>query len=908
MLFEIRLLITREWSHSFRRVGYSAKRDGHHGQYRAGRKNMSIGLFEHNQNAYQNAVCMMREYGRAAVIHPTGTGKSFIVFRLAEDNPGARICWLAPSEYIFLSQKENYLKAGGSEETFSGTVFLTYAKLMYRMTETREAGDDAYRGSGQAGKGSREAAAGTAAYAAGGQQLPSGMDTGDSGSGCLFSETLDYIILDEFHRCGAEGWGKGVEMLLCAYPDAKVLGLSATHIRYLDNRRDMAEELFGGHIASRMELSEAVSRGILPAPVYICGLYEYGNELKRLSQSVGSQRNAGVRDRSAKLLERLRHCLEQADGPGEIFSRHMKKDGKYIVFCSGREHMEKMISLAGKWYGGLDGEPAIYRAAYDNHESPEEVRRFQADQGSHLKLLFCIDMLNEGIHVADVDGAVLLRPTASPILYLQQVGRALSVPCGDEGRQPVIFDMVDNFDGLRCIDSFLEEYRKVKDPGETHRADRPSHEFRVIDEARESRKLFEQLRRCLASSWDACFREAEAYYAEHGNLRVPKRYITENGIALGSWLMTQRRVRAGAVPGNLSGEQIGKLDGLGMVWDSCIGKAWETGYQELLNFRKENGHVDVPARYVTEDGYPLGRFVSNQRAAWRNGREASRPAREKILQKDPAQEGMPQTGPMQGKIHQTEAAGEENGFAAGDDTEGVCRVGRTLTKEKKRRLDAIGFIWDRQEQDWERYYAAAKAFYEREGCLDIPAKYVTEDGIPLGSWIRRRAMERDSLPDGRVKALEAIGMAWGSCYDSRWDEKFRLAEQYYRDHGNLEIPREYTVQGVRLGRWIHALRGARLEPGNSHYRLDEERIRQLDSIGMRWKEDPWEIRYHLAEQYYREHGNLKMAQTYVAEKDGARIWLGKWLAEQRKKHGSPDGRHALTEEQERRLEAIGMEW
>lgn len=113
---------------------------------------------------------------------------------------------------------------------------------------------------------------------------------------------------------------------------------------------------------------------------------------------------------------------------------------------------------------------------------------------------------------------------------------------------------------------------------------------------------------------------------------------------------------------------------------------------------------------------------------------------------------------------------------------------------------------------------------------------------------------------------------------------------------------------MRLGRWIHALRSARLEPGSSHYRLDEGRIRQLDRIGMRWKEDSWEVRYHLAEQYYRDHGNLKMAQTYVAEKDGARIWLGKWLAEQRKKHGNPGGKHALTEEQERRLEAIGMEW
>lgn len=814
---------------------------------------MAVKLYPHNEKAYQSATRMMWEYGKAAVVHPTGTGKSFIAFKLAEDNPSARIVWLAPSEYIFLSQRENYLEAGGDENVLSGIMFLTYAKLMYGMADV---GSD-----------------------------------------------VDYIILDEFHRCGAEGWGRGVEMLLRTYSTAKVLGLSATHIRYLDNRRDMAWELFDGHIASQMELVEAVSEGILPAPLYICGLYEYGHELKRLSHRVNSQRNAGVRDESVKLLEKLRHCLEQAQGPREIFARYMKKDGKYIVFCSDREHMDEMISLAGKWYKALDKEPTVYRAIYDNLESPEEVRQFQTDQSSHLKLLFCIDMLNEGVHVADVDGAVLLRPTASPTLYLQQVGRALSVPCKDAERQPIIFDMVDNFDGLRCIDSFLEEYRRVSDTDKKDKKDKASYQFRLIDEARDSRKLFEQLGRCLTSSWDVCYRKAEIYYEEHGNLKVPKRYITEDGIALGSWLVTQRRVRAGAVPGNLSKEQIARLDRLGMVWDSRIGKAWETGYQELLEFYKENGHTDVPARYMTEDGYPLGRFVSNQRAAWRNGRRTS----------GTTQAGMLQDEYMQTKEIQSESMQPEDLHKGTDSvrtgsTKGVIHVGRTLTKEKERKLDAIGFIWDKTGQNWERYYAAASDFYEKEGHLDIPVKYVTKDGLQLGIWLRRKAMERDLLPEKKVEALEAIGMIWGGRYDSKWDEKFRLAEQYYQKNGNLDVPKEYKVQGVRLGRWLSALRSARVKPGNSHYRLDAERIRQLDSIGMRWREESWEVRYRLAESYYREHGNLKVSQTYVVETAEARIWLGKWLAEQRKRHGSPDTKRALTVEQERRLEEIGMEW
>lgn len=72
---------------------------------------MSISLFEHNQTAYNAAVSMLAEVGKAAVVHPTGTGKSFIGFKLCEDNPDKTVCWLSPSAYIFQTQLENLKKA-----------------------------------------------------------------------------------------------------------------------------------------------------------------------------------------------------------------------------------------------------------------------------------------------------------------------------------------------------------------------------------------------------------------------------------------------------------------------------------------------------------------------------------------------------------------------------------------------------------------------------------------------------------------------------------------------------------------------------------------------------------------------------------------------------------------------------
>jgi superfamily II DNA or RNA helicase len=94
---------------------------------------MSIQLFSHNQTAYDSALAMLESCGKAAIVHPTGTGKSFIAFRLCEEKKDDVICWLSPSEYIFRTQIENLKKAGGEEP--ENVRFFTYAKLM-QMSES----------------------------------------------------------------------------------------------------------------------------------------------------------------------------------------------------------------------------------------------------------------------------------------------------------------------------------------------------------------------------------------------------------------------------------------------------------------------------------------------------------------------------------------------------------------------------------------------------------------------------------------------------------------------------------------------------------------------------------------------------------------------------------------------------
>ena len=93
---------------------------------------MAVSLFPHNRTAYESVCAMLEKTGKAAVIHPTGTGKSFIGFQYAAEHPQTKVLWLAPSEYIFKTQLENWKSAGGEE--LKNVTFLTYAKLSL-MTE-----------------------------------------------------------------------------------------------------------------------------------------------------------------------------------------------------------------------------------------------------------------------------------------------------------------------------------------------------------------------------------------------------------------------------------------------------------------------------------------------------------------------------------------------------------------------------------------------------------------------------------------------------------------------------------------------------------------------------------------------------------------------------------------------------
>ncbi len=769
---------------------------------------MSISLFEHNETAYRSALTMLRITGKTAIVHPTGTGKSFIGFKLCEDNPDRKVCWLSPSEYIFKTQLEN-LATVSDGYTPKNIVFFTYAKLL-NLTEDE-----------------------------------------------IGSIQPDYIILDEFHRAGAEEWGKGVRRLLNRYNSCPVLGLSATNVRYLDNQRDMADELFDGNIASYMTLGDAIVRGILNAPKYVLSVYSCRKSLRQYEDRIKRQKSKAVKDSAEEILEDLRRSLDRAEGVDEVFRKHITdKNGKYIVFCSDYEHLCEMTEKVPEWFGKIDEHPHIYKAYSEDSETDEAFKAFRQDNGEHLKLLFCIDMLNEGVHVDDINGVILLRPTVSPIIYKQQIGRALSA---SKKTTPVIFDIVLNIENLYSIGTIEDEmqvatayYRKH---GEEDKI--AVGNFRLYDEVRECRELFDRLNDTLSASWETMYKIAKAYYEIHGNLEVEKRYITDEGYSLGTWLNTQRLVRAGKSKGRLTDRQIGQLDAIGMRWESVKDLSWEKNYNTAKAYYNEHGNLLPSVTDKPYRGVYLGRWIAQLRSYRKSG---------------------------------------------------ICSA--YLTDERVKMLNGIGMVWDVPDYLFERNYSVLLEYYKENGNADVPTYYTTKDGLKLGAWVRNVRNRKNKvglgaeLTEDQIKRLDDLQFNWQGNRKNAWDKACREAKKYKEKYGNLNIPVSYTTpDGFALGKWLNRQK-------DNAKNLTKDKKEKLTALGVTFEKptagDKWDEKFRLLERYYEEHGDLKIPANYVVNG----VWLARWYAEQKArltgKAKSKSGKiMTLTDEQREKLVTIG---
>ena len=277
-------------------------------------------------------------------------------------------------------------------------------------------------------------------------------------------------------------------------------------------------------------------------------------------------------------------------------------------------------------------------------------------------------------------------------------------------------------------------------------------------------------------TWEEYFVIAEEYYRENGDLEIPQKYVTDNGVKLGMWIKTQRRAYNGSNKVSINDKQIKKLESIGMVWKLKKRNQWDEYYEEAKKYYLENGNLLVPHEYKTTNGYNLGYWISDQRAQYKKN-----------------------------KIN------EENVIL----------------------LNSIDMVWRIVTvHTWDEVYEKAKDYFNDNGDLLVPQNYEDSEGFGLGIWItnQRIKYKKHELTEEQIKMLESIGMVWIVKQKRAWEDYYEYALQYYEQHLNLLVSVDYEVDGIKLGSWLANQRRAR-----KANKLNQYQIELLDNIEMVWE-------------------------------------------------------------------------
>ena len=386
-------------------------------------------LRKHNLKAYMKVVKEFEKSNRVGIVHATGTGKSFIALQLMYDNSDKKIKYLVPRTGIGdqIEEHINGLSENAREEYFKNVEILTYQKLINLTKEEIENLD------------------------------------------------IDYLIMDEFHHIGAPMWKNAIDLLIETHPNIKIFGMTATPVRSrgTSKQEDIGDTFFDGHIASTYTLAEAIADGVLMPPTYKGAVYMLEEKLNETQEKI-NQSNLSEEEKK-EYLERIENAKKQvsnADSFSKMMRKNLKQNGKYIVFCP-RGKREEYQTESEQWFKDFIDEQNITRYFVDSKEPKQSQINSDEFYNNHdtskLRLMFAMDMYTEGIHVPDIDGIIMMRPTKSDIMFYQMLGRALA---SNKEKQTLVLDFVNNYEYIMKLKDYTKKEIEARENNREYTSER----------------------------------------------------------------------------------------------------------------------------------------------------------------------------------------------------------------------------------------------------------------------------------------------------------------------------------------------------------------------------------------------------------------------------------------------------
>ena len=840
---------------------------------------MSMTLNPVNEAAFQKAVQSLETLNRAAVFHPTGTGKSCIAWKVVEAHPQTTFFWLvAGAQRLALRQAELTRYNGG---TLPGNVrFCDCEKL---------------------------AAATPEQWVRLGEQKP----------GCM--------VLDCYHELSAVCWAQSVQKLLRMCPQAKVLGLGVPNGAPVCAA---AQELFADCIVSHMTVAEAMAAGTMPVPsAYAALLWPQEEELATLRARI---KNLCMPKGDTSLrvqYEELSWSLRQVENLTVLLPRLLSDtSGHYLVLFESAAYQEKLGTELEQLLRTVDPAVRFYAADHACFADSAAVETFLSDTAPGPKVLLCVNAPGVQQPLEGLAGVILVRQSSLMSTFKQMLCRAL-VAAGS--RSVPVFDLVAQFEGLGNGRTLQRDCTEAMT-----RAGSKTPGFRQERPMQQTYRLYGKLRREMEARWEVLCQAAADAAVKEGTLELPRSYTIHSGVPVGKWLELQRQVQAGQRPGRLTVEQAAKLEKLGIRWNHRLEAAWEKGFASAQKYRTEHGDLLVPVRYRDKNDFALGEWIVYNRQRYLGGNlTQNRIERLEAIgmvwstsndlweqNYAAATQYYLEHGDLEVPIKYETPSGFGLGVWLG--AQRAAHKAGELPQEQVERLDALGMDWtNRNDRKWMSLYDVAAAYYHEHGNLNVPSEYVTPDGVLLGKWVARQRYaylnpDRSSarVTPERKALLDKLGMVWEK-YDP-WQERYDLALAYKTEHGDLEIPSVYkTADGVWLGSWVSRQRQT-LNSGSSA--LSSERRKLLRTLfkGERRPSDPaadhgtvreanWERNFRSAARYARKYKHLLVPASYV-DSDGVR--LGVWISNLRAARKNRPDSYQVTPAHIKKLNSIGMVW
>lgn len=643
-----------------------------------------VDLKPHNKENYQKIKQMFQSGKKiCAISQATGTGKTYLIAKLCEDYADMKKIIIAPNNYILDQTKEKFTEYG-----ITKTDFMTYQKLIKMKDE--EISD---------------------------------MD-------------LDLIVLDEFHHTTSKVWGEKVEQLLSSHTGTLIFGTSATPVR--TDGTNTIDAVFNGNCVYELPLAKAIVEKIVPMPKYIASLYTLDDELEKLRDKVKNSYNTPEEKKELhQKIDAMRSQIEKSYGVPIILNRHIPaKQGKYIVFCKNRSHLKQIKDTVIEWFQTAGFKNIRSYCLYsDYEENAKDYKAFVEDTTNNLKLLFSVNMLNEGLHLDGISGVLLLRPTRSNIIFNQQVGRCIDAA---NTKMPVILDLVNNFNSVgyayNLKREIIDEAKRKKDEGTDFHMNwiEDIDTFFITEYIENPIRLFENVACGLKDRFERGLEHLDAYIAENGDTLVPKRYVCSDGFALGDWISDSRKDHKNNI---LSPHKIKKLEDLGFVWNAHDFK-FKKQVKQVIYFTEIFGRT--PTQCSKDDHErKLGRFLRTQKAEKK-------------------------------------------------------RTGDRYPQWKIELLESIdGFTWELDS--FKTFYDLLVKYKREHGNLNIKRIEGNEEykiGTMLNTW--KQKYKHGKIPDDRLRKLKKLGLNLECHTDLLWKERLELIGILANKGVNVKSNGEYS--------------------------------------------------------------------------------------------------------------------